>query len=160
METCLKAEKLVAVTHLAEEERQKPNQANPGTALLYSGSARVAAAQAKILETGKREFLTKNPGDESSLRNRFEVMGAMLEMLKMRFLSNPTVATASLPLMKEYADWLCGEKVWGFVVMGPDGLPLASPHIGHVLQYDQAIQNLQHRLMKEGTLFDGRSRRR
>ena len=26
METCLKAEKLVAVTHLAEEERQKPNQ--------------------------------------------------------------------------------------------------------------------------------------
>ena len=30
METCLKAEKLVAVTHLAEEERQKPNQANPG----------------------------------------------------------------------------------------------------------------------------------
>ena len=51
METCLKAEKLVAVTHLAEEERQKPNQANPGTALLYSGSARVAAAQAKILES-------------------------------------------------------------------------------------------------------------
>ena len=54
METCLKAEKLVAVTHLAEEERQKPNQANLGTALLYSGSARVAAAQAKILESQKR----------------------------------------------------------------------------------------------------------
>ena len=33
METCLNAEKLVAVTHLSEEERQKANHANPGTAL-------------------------------------------------------------------------------------------------------------------------------
>ena len=37
--------------------------------------------------------------------------------------------------------------------MGPDGFPLASSHIGHVLQYDQAIRNLQHRLMKAGTPF-------
>jgi hypothetical protein len=37
--------------------------------------------------------------------------------------------------------------------MGLDGLPLASPHIGHILQYDQAIRNLQHRLVKAGTPF-------
>ena len=51
------------------------------------------------------------PTDESTLRNRFEIMGAFLEMLKMRFVSNPILATASLDNMKEYSEYLCGERV-------------------------------------------------
>ena len=69
-------------------------------------------------------------------------------MLKMRFMSNAVLATASLDLMKEYADFLCGDQVWSYVVKGGDGLPLTCPHIGLVRNYDYAIRLLQHRLTR------------
>jgi hypothetical protein len=81
-------------------------------------------------------------------------MGANYELLKMRFMANPTIATASLQTMKDYVDWLCGEHVWGFVVMGPDGKPSTCPHIGLVRNYDLAIRTLQHRLMRSGKHFE------
>ena len=84
------------------------------------------------------------PKDESTPKNRFEVMGAMLEMMKMRFMANPILATASLELTKEHAEWLCGENVWGYVVTGTGGVPLACPHIGQAMAYDQAVCDLQH----------------
>ena len=58
-----------------------------------------------------------------------------------------------MDVMKEYAEYLCGERVWGFVVKGPNSVPLACPHIGQVLQYDLAIRELQARLMKGGLDF-------
>ena len=74
-------------------------------------------------------------------------------MLKMRFLSNPILATASVALLREYCDWLCGERVWGFVVMGPSGAPQSCPTIQIVRGYDFAIRSLQARLMKAGMDF-------
>ena len=100
----------------------------------------------------KKDFYILNPTDEAGLRNRFDVMGAMLEMLKMRFMSNPILATASLEIMRDYADYLCGSHVWGFVVQGASG-PIACPSIRHVRNYDQAIRELQAKLMKSGKDF-------
>ena len=59
-----------------------------------------------------QEERQRTPGaTPGALRNRFEVMGAMLEMLKARYMANPVLATASLALMKECSVWLCGENV-------------------------------------------------
>jgi hypothetical protein len=148
METCLKPEKLSEVTNKAQEEQQKTPNAHPGTYQDFDSAGR------GILKTQKKDFYVQLPNDEASLRNRFDVMGAMYEMLKMKFMANPMLASASLQTMKDYVDWLCGENVWGFVVMGPDGKPSTCPHIGIVRNYDQAIRNLQHRLIKAGKPFE------
>ena len=56
------------------------------------------------MKVQKEDFYVQFPKDETALRNRFEVMGAGLAMLKMRFLSNPILETAPLDLMKEYVE--------------------------------------------------------
>ena len=127
IESSLKPEKLNAVTNMAQEERQR----TPGT---HSGHYQdFDSAGRGLLKVHKKDFYVPFPKDEATLRNRLEVLGAMLEMLKMRFMSNPILATASLDLMKEYAEWLCGESVWGYVVEGTGGVPLTSPHVGQVM---------------------------
>ena len=146
VETILKADRLTTVTNVAQEDRQK----SPG------GPDQTISTDAKgllIVKHTRKDFYVPMPSDESSLRNRFEIMGAALEMLKMRFVSNAILATASLEVMKDYSEYLCGERVWGFVVKGPNSTPLACPHIGQVLQYDLAIRELQARLMKGGLDF-------
>jgi hypothetical protein len=82
------------------------------------------------LKTSRKEFFVPMPNDESSLRNRFEVMGACLMMLKMRFLNNYALSTVTPELMREYADYLCGERVWGYVVKDESGLPVSGPSHG------------------------------
>ena len=120
----------------------------PGSALHFDSSGRPTA-----MKTQKKDFYVPLPDNENALRNRFEVMGACLEMLKMRFMANPVLATASIEVMREYADFLCGDQVWAYVVKGGDGQPLSCPHIGLVRNYDFAIRTLQHRLIKGGLDF-------
>ena len=146
IETVFKAEKLTMVTSLAQEAQQKTGQ-NTTNSLTFDIQGH------PTLRTQKKEFVIAMPVDESSLRARFEIMGGMLEMLKMRFMANPIIATASLSIMKEYSEFLCGETVWGLVVKGAEGVPLSCPHIGHVLAYDFAIRTLQTKLMKGGMDF-------
>ena len=88
------------------------------------------------------------PVDEYGLKNRFEIMGHMIEMLKMRFMSNAVLATGSVALLREYAEWLCGKTVWGYVVKGSDGKPMSCPSLAMVLNYDYAVRELQHKLMR------------
>ena len=78
-----------------------------------------------MLKTSRKEFFVLMPNDEASLRNRFEVMGACLMMLKRRFLNNYALSTVTPDLMREYADCLCGERVWGYVVKDEAGQPVA-----------------------------------
>ena len=70
-------------------------------------------------------------------------------MLKLRFMSNPTIATASLDLSKDYADYLCGEHVWALAVKGADG-PIACPCVRQVRNYDQPICESAHKFVKAG----------
>ena len=144
LETCLKAEALTSVTSLAQEKAQKNPQSVAGTSLLFDSAGH------PTLKTQKKDFFVAMPEDEHSIRSRFELMGGMLEMLKMRFMANPIIATASIQIMKDYAEYLCGEKVWGLVVKGTGNVPISCPHVGHVLSYDSAIRELAARLMKSG----------
>ena len=146
VESVFKAERLSAVTNVAQEVRQK-TPGGPDQTIGTDGKG------ALTVKNTRKDFYVPMPADESSLRNRFDVMGANLEMLRMRYISNPILASASLQVMKDYVEYLCGERVWGFVVKGSNNAPLACPHIGQVMQYDQAIRELQAKLMKGGMDF-------
>ena len=108
------------------------------------------------MKQNRKPFFVTLPDDESSLKCRFEVMGHCLMMLKLMYFANPILATIDTDLMKEYAEWLCGEYVWGLVVKGSNGQPLACPHIGQVLQYDMAIRELAAKLMKKMKIIGNR----
>jgi hypothetical protein len=98
MESSLKAEKLSSVSNFAQEERQRTLGTTPGWHQDFDTAGR------GILKVNKKDFYVAMPKDESTLKNRFEVVGAMLEMMKMRFMANPILATAALELTEEYAE--------------------------------------------------------
>ena len=146
LETSLKADKLVTVTSFAQEERQRtPHSVEQAIHFDSKGLP--------TMRTQKKDFFAPMPADEYGLRNRFEIMGALMEMLKLRNMSNAIIASASLSLMKDYVDWLCGKSVWGYVVKGSDGRPISCPSLSMVCNYDFAVRELQHRLMKNGKDF-------
>ena len=100
----MKADKLIAVTSFAQEERQRtPNAVEQAIHFDSKGLP--------TMRTQKWDFFAPMPADEYGLRNRFEIMGALMEMLKLRNMSNAIIASASLSLMKDYVDWLCGKSV-------------------------------------------------
>lgn len=89
------------VTNVAQEERQT----FPG------GADQTISTDGKgilMIKSSKKDFYVPMPTDESTLRNRFEIMGAALGMLKMRFVSNRILATASLDVVRGYLEYLCG----------------------------------------------------
>ena len=43
-------------------------------------------------------------------------------------------------MMREYCEFLCGDRVWGFVVKGPNNAPMSCPSLNMVLDYDMALQ--------------------
>jgi hypothetical protein len=69
-------------------------------------------------------------------------------MLKMRFLNNYALSTVTPDLMREYVDYLCGERVWGYVVKDESGLPVSCPSLVRVLGYEQSMRDLAWKLVK------------
>ena len=150
-ETVFKAEKLSMVTNMAQEDRQRtPHQAVGSQSITFDNRGQ------PTLKTSRKEFFVPMPNDEASLRNRFEVMGACLMMLKMRFLNNYALSTITPELMREYADYLCGERVWGYVVKDESGMPVSCPSLPRVLGYEQSMRDLAWKLVKSsGYTFKG-----
>ena len=148
IETWLRAEKLSSVTNFAQEENMRTPNAPPTTGDYMDFDSRGTPT----MKTQKKDFYVPMPTNEAGLRNRLDVMGAMFEMMRLRYMANPIIATASIDAMRTYADHLCGQHVWGFVVNGANG-PLACPSIRQVLVYDQAIRELAAKLMKGGRDF-------
>ena len=139
-----KAEPLLCVTNVAQEERQRRPESERGanTSLDFDNRGQ------PTLKVKKSDFYVPLPTDEPSLRNRFEVLAACLCMLKMRFSSHPAWATVEMSFFVDYVNWLCGEYVWGFVVKGQGDLPISCPHLGQVLAYELAVRELAVKLMK------------
>ena len=80
------------------------------------------------------------PVDAEELANRIEVMDNCWMMVKMRYAGHPKLATASAKMFVRYTKYLNGSRVWAHVNLNKDKVPIASPHIGHVLSYDLAIR--------------------
>ena len=97
------------------------------------------------MKASRKEFFVPMPNDEASLRNRFDVMGACLMMLKMRFLNNYALSTVTPGLMREYADYLCGERIWEYLVKDEAGQPVSCPSLK-----EQSLRDLAWKLVKSG----------
>ena len=128
-ETFYVAESLSSVTNMMQADL---NQV-PTTDMDSSGRVYVKLAT--------KEFVVPLPRDPEGLRNRFKVMSSAWNMLRMRFPSNPKLATISTELFDDYADYLMGTKVWGFISKNGDGTPVSSPAIDHVIGYDKAMRD-------------------
>ena len=74
-------------------------------------------------------------------------------MLRMRYGSNPPLATVAIELLRDYVEFPRGERVWVYVVRGEDGAPSSWPNMHQVLAHDQAIKDLRARLTKAGHNF-------
>ncbi len=94
-----KAEKLSMVTNMAQEDRQRtPHQAMGSQSITFDNRGQ------PTLRTSRKELFVPMPNDEASRRNRLEVMGPCLMMLKMRLLTNSDFSTLTPDLTRDYAD--------------------------------------------------------
>ena len=58
-----------------------------------------------------------------------------------------------MTLFQQYVDFLCRPRVWGFAAKSGEGMPVSSPHISHVLQYDRAIRKTVATKLNQGMDF-------
>ena len=145
MATGWKADKLSAITNLAQEKEMGDKPAGTSMEFDSGGAAR--------LKQQKKEFFVPMPHDEPSLRNRLQVLGAAYGMVKAQHSSNPVLQTFDMELMRDYADYLVGERCWAFCTKDQDGRPTSCPHLGMVLNYEQAVRSLFTELMEAGLDF-------
>ena len=142
VETGLKAERLSEVTNLALERAQQRPRENASLAMEFDNRG------TGTLRKQKTDFYVPMPRDEASLRSRFKVMGTNLEWMKLKFPSNPILDSASTSVLSDYVDYLCGARVWAFVVKDEEGRPISCPSLRMVCAYDLAMRELQAQLMK------------
>ena len=142
-EVLWEAEKLTEVTSLAQAERHALSNANTKTFGIdeHTCSFKVVT----------KPFGVPMPDSSESLRARLRLMRNAYMFLKMKFPTKGVLATCTLAVWDSYIEWLFGDEVWNFVVKGEDGKPLACPHQGMVMSFDQACRARVATLMSEGT---------
>ena len=148
IESGLKTDKLTIVTSFAQEERQRQPRGMGAITSMDFDERGVGT-----LRQQKTDFYVTMPGDKPGLDNRFVIMDHLLGMLQMRFPQNPVLATYEDGMMRDYAEYLSGDRVWGFVVKGANQEPVACPSQNMVMDYDFAIRDLQTKLVKSGHDF-------
>ena len=84
------------------------------------------------------------------MRARLMLMRNAHMFLKMKFPTKGVLATCSMAMWDHYIEWLFGDEVWNFTVKGDDGKPIACPHQGMVMAFDQACREKVARRMTEG----------
>ena len=140
-------DKLTEVTNVTQEEAQKKpkGQAASTNYLDFDDTGRPTGLKSKTTD-----FWVPMPHNEATFKNRFEVMDHLYTMLQMRFSSNPILATYEVGMFKEYCeDYLCGERVWAFVIRGDNNEPISSPSLRQVCNYDFQLRGLMTRLMRK-----------
>ena len=140
-------DKLTEVTNVTQEEAQKKpkGQAASTNYLDFDDTGRPTGLKSKTTD-----FWVPVPHNEATFKNRFEVMDHLYTMLQMRFSSNPILATYEVGMFKEYCeDYLCGERVWAFVIRGDNNEPISSPSLRQVCNYDFQLRGLMTRLMRK-----------
>ena len=96
------------------------------------------------------------PKDEGGFRARMKVKAACWNFARMKFGSNPKLATITMSLFAGdggYLDWLCGEDCLAYTHKGENDMPLASPTLSHVLRYDFVIRKDVMKRVNKGQDF-------
>ena len=65
------------------------------------------------------------PQKSEDLEQRMQLLEHCWSMVKMRYGSNPRLATVAAHHFDRYTKWLKGTQVWNFVIKGGDGLPIS-----------------------------------
>ena len=102
VETVLKAENLMAVTNLAQEERQNIPQSNKGTTLDLDFKGH------PTIKTKNNDFVCPNAGRRALFQEWFRGFWRDAGYAQNEFRQQPILTTASFEHMKEYAEYLCG----------------------------------------------------
>ena len=136
------AEKLTEVTSLAQAERHALSNAQTKTFGIdeHTCSFKVVT----------KPFGVSMPDGSEMLRARLRLMRNTFMFLKMKFPTKGVLATCTLAIWDNYIEWLFGDEVWNFVVKGEDSRPLACPHQGMVMSFDQACREKVALHMSEG----------
>jgi hypothetical protein len=144
-ESTFEAIRLTLVTSLAQQKVMAPASSNSG---LVGWDEK-----AKTFRKETKTFEVPMPVTAEGLEAKMEVLGHAYAMVKMRFGSNPKLATVSTDHIDRYVKWLKGPQVWNFVIKGREGQPKSCPHIGHITDYDFALRDKQAELMNTGHDF-------
>ena len=100
-----------------------------------------------------KDFEVKLPQSAEDLEMRLKILEHVWAMVKMRYGSNPKLASVASVHFARYTDWLKGTQVWNFCIKGKDGAPISCPTIGLILDYDLALRTRQAKLLNLGFDF-------
>ena len=104
----------------------------------------------KTFRVSQKELRISLPTGPESLRARIKTLGLAFVFLRLKYPNKGVLRTASMQLFMLYTEYLFGPEVWGKATLGLDGKPIATPHIQHVLIYDNAVRKRVSELMNEG----------
>ena len=141
-ESMWQAEKLMEVTSLAQEERHKMKNSNE-----KSMAVDEVNCSFKIIT---KPFGVPMPTDSEGLRARLKLMGNAFMFLRLKLPQKGVLSTCTPEVWSHYTEFLFGDEVWNFATIGESGQPVACPHQGIVMAYDQAIRESVASLMSEG----------
>ena len=104
----------------------------------------------KTFRVSQKEIRISLPTGPEGLRSRIKTMGLAFIFLKLKYPNKGVLRTATMQLFFLYTEFLFGPDVWGKATLGLDGKPIATPHIQHVMIYDNAIRKRVAELMNDG----------
>ena len=104
----------------------------------------------KTFRVSQKDLRISLPTGPEGLRARIKTMGLAFVFLKLKYPNKGVLRTATMQLFNLYVEYLFGSKVWGKATLGLDGKPVATPHIQHVLIYDNAIRKRVADSMNDG----------
>ena len=146
VQSIFKAEPLSEVTNKCQQElHEKSNLPAPGLDFDARGIG--------TFKLKKSDFCVSLPETPEAFKHRLGLLGTCHVFLKLMYPSNPKLTTVSMDIFRRYADYMCGPQVWGFCTKNEFGMPISSPHIGHVLSYDLAIRQFVCKSMNGGADF-------
>ena len=109
--------------------------------------------KAKGFKEEVKDFEVKLPQSAEDLEMRLKILEHVWAMVKMRYGSNPKLASVASVHFARYTEWLKGTQVWNFCIKGKDGAPISCPTIGLILDYDLALRTRQAKLLNLGFDF-------
>ena len=113
-ESQFEAIKLTHVTSFAEQKVLLPGCGSSGVKW---------DEKAKTFKEEVKDFEVDMPTKPEDLEQRMQLLEHCWSMVKMRYGSNPRLATAEAKHFIRYTQWLKGTQVWNFVIKGSDNLP-------------------------------------
>ena len=94
-----------------------------------------------------KDFEVKTPQSSEDLEMRMKILEHVWAMVRMRYGSDPKLASVASVHFARYTEWLKGTQVWNLCIKDKDGAPISCPAIEPILDYDLATRTRQAKLL-------------